>query len=230
MTEAADGTIPTNLPAAVLFDMDGTLVDSERVWAIALRELAREYGGELSEPARLAMIGGDMASSMAILHAEVGQPWRDVAASAAWLERRVTALFRTELEWRPGARALLAATKQAGIPTALVTNTERALAEVALDAIGREWFDVVVVGDEVPATKPHPAPYLTAARLLGVPISRCVAVEDSPVGVASAHAAGAVVLAIPHDAVVDAREGVHLLESLTGADLHLLSRLAGSLP
>jgi HAD superfamily hydrolase (TIGR01509 family) len=210
----------------VLFDMDGTLVDSEKLWDIALHELAASYGGSLSSGARRAMVGSSMADSMAILHADLGQPGRDPAVGAAWLEKRVAELFRTGLEWRPGAVPLLRAVRAAGIPTALVTSTARVLVEVALETLGRDSFDVVVCGDEVIAVKPDPAPYLTAARLLGVPINRCVAVEDSPPGVASAFAAGAAVLAVPGDVpLLDVARGVHVRESLSGADLDFLAGL-----
>ncbi|MDG4826429.1 HAD family phosphatase [Asanoa sp. WMMD1127] len=209
----------------MLFDMDGTLLDSERVWDIGLKELAREYGGELSDAARLAMVGGSMDTSMAILHADIEQPWRDADASAVWLIARMAELYRTELRWRPGARELLTATRAAGIPTALVTNTGRELVDIALEVIGRHWFDAVVCGDEVAASKPDPEPYLMAARLLGVPAARCVAIEDSPVGVTSALAAGAAVIAVPHDAAVAPRRGVHIVDSLTAVDLPLLAAL-----
>jgi HAD superfamily hydrolase (TIGR01509 family) len=209
----------------VLFDMDGTLIDSEKLWGVALAELAARYGGALSPAARQAMVGTSMADSMAILHADLGQEWRDDAEGAAWLETRVADLFVAGLEWRPGAVALLRAVRAAGIPTALVTSTRRKLVEVALQTLGRDSFDVVVCGDEVDAAKPHPEPYRTAARLLGVPIERCVAIEDSPAGVASALAAGAAVLAVPSDAPVDPRAGVHLLETLAAADLDLLATL-----
>jgi HAD superfamily hydrolase (TIGR01509 family) len=211
--------------AAVLFDMDGTLVDSEKLWDVALKELAVEYGGVLSEAARFTMIGSDAATSMRILHADLGQEWRDVAASAAWVERRMVELFRTGLVWRPGAMALVEAVRAAGVPTALVTSTVRALVDVALDTLGRDNFDVVVCGDEVRAPKPDPEPYRTAARLLGVPIERCVAIEDSPAGVASALAAGAAVLGVPGDVPLDPADGVHLLDSLTTADLAFLATL-----
>jgi HAD superfamily hydrolase (TIGR01509 family) len=213
---------------AVLFDMDGTLVDSEKLWDVALHELATRYGATLSDKARRHMVGSDMPTSMRILLADVGQPDRDPAEGAAWLNDRVAELFLTGLEWRPGALALLRATRRAKIPTALVTSTARQLVEVALDWFGRDSFDVVVCGDEVSAPKPDPAPYLTAARLLGVPIGDCVAIEDSPTGVASAHAAGAAVLAVPSEVPIDAADGVHLLESLTTADLDLLAALFAS--
>ncbi|BCJ62897.1 haloacid dehalogenase [Micromonospora endophytica] len=214
-------------PAAVLFDMDGTLVDSERLWDVALAELAQTYGGTLSAAARRAIVGTAMADSMRILHDDLGQPHRDPEASADWVNTRILELFRTGLQWRPGALALLGAVRQARIPTALVTSSGRALVEIALDTLGRDSFDVVVCGDEVDSTKPHPEPYLTAARLLGVPIERCVAIEDSPTGVASAAAAGAAVLAVPAEVPLTPRAGVHQLESLLAVDLELL---AGLLP
>ncbi|MBQ0902510.1 HAD family phosphatase [Micromonospora sp. U21] len=209
----------------MLFDMDGTLVDSEKLWDVALQELAREYGGELSTAARRSIVGTSMADSMRILHDDLGQPERDPEASAAWINARILELFRTGLRWRPGALALLRAVRAAGIPTALVTSSGRPLVEIALDTLGRDSFDAVVCGDEVVAAKPHPEPYLTAARLLGVPIGRCVAIEDSPTGVASALAAGAAVLAVPAEATLPSTPGVHQLESLTGADLELLAAL-----
>jgi HAD superfamily hydrolase (TIGR01509 family) len=214
----------------VLFDMDGTLVDSEKVWNIALHELAAHAGGELSLPARLAMIGSSMASSMRILRDDLGQPDRDEAADVAWLERRVAELFADGLVWRPGAWELLTAVRAAGLPTALVTSTSRRLVEVALATLGRENFDVVVCGDEVPAPKPDPAPYRTAARLLGVPIADCVAIEDSPAGMASAVASGAAVLAVPAELELPPTDGVHLRDTLEGVDALFLTGLLAPVP
>ncbi|MEV1332497.1 HAD family phosphatase [Micromonospora costi] len=211
----------------MLFDMDGTLIDSEKLWDVALTELAETYGGTLSDAARKAIIGTSMADSMRIFHEDLGQPHRDPAVSAAWIDARILELFATGLRWRPGALALLRAVRAAGIPTALVTSSVRPLVEVALETLGRDSFDAVVCGDEVDAAKPHPEPYLTAARMLGVPIERCVAIEDSATGVASALAAGAAVLAVPAEVPLPATEGVHQLESLTAADLELLAALLG---
>ncbi|MFY1615189.1 HAD family hydrolase [Micromonospora sp. WMMD736] len=210
----------------MLFDMDGTLVDSEKLWDVALQELAREYGGELSADARRSIIGTAMAESMRILHDDLGQPERDPEISAAWINARILELFRAGLPWRPGAFELLHAVRAAGIPTALVTSSPRALVEIALDTLGRDSFDVVVAGDEVVAAKPHPEPYLTAARRLGAPIERCVAIEDSPTGVASALASGAAVLAVPAEVPLPPIEGVHQVPSLTGVDLEALAALA----
>jgi HAD superfamily hydrolase (TIGR01509 family) len=212
-------------PAAVLFDMDGTLVDSEKVWEIALQELAAQAGGTLSAAARHAMIGSSMASSMRILREDLDQPGRPEQPDVEWLTARVIELFGEGLVWRPGALELLRAVRLAGLPTALVTSTGRTLVEVALETLGRENFDVVVCGDEVAMPKPDPDPYRTAARLLGVAIEDCVAIEDSPTGVASALASGAVVLAVPAELELPATDGVHLRHSLVGVDPAYLASL-----
>jgi HAD superfamily hydrolase (TIGR01509 family) len=211
--------------AAVLFDMDGTLVDSEKVWDVGLAELAHRYGGTLSAPARAAMVGTSMAESMTILHTDIGQPWRDPTESVHWLEERVKDLFADGLVWRPGAEELLTAVTAAGIPAALVTATRRHLVDVALETIGRAHFAAVVAGDEVDETKPHPKPYLAAADLLGVAIERCVAIEDSPTGVASALAAGARVIAVPCEVDLSHIRGVTLVGSLEEVDVDYLRRL-----
>jgi HAD superfamily hydrolase (TIGR01509 family) len=215
---------PVN-PAAVLFDMDGTLVDSERLWGIALGELAVQAGGALSETARLAMVGTSMARSMQLFRDDLGQPGRPEAPDVEWLTVRVQELFADGLVWRPGAMELLHAVRAAGIPTALVTSTGRRLVEVALRTLGPENFDVVVCGDEVQRPKPDPEPYRTAAGLLGVRIGACVAIEDSPSGVASAAAAGAVVLAVPAELELAPVDGVHLRPTLAGVDPAFLAAL-----
>lgn len=185
--------------AAVLWDMDGTLVDSERVWTRSLRDTARHLGGNLSVAGRAAMVGGSMADSLAVMFDDLGlDPVPEAVAGARHaLVRRTAELFAAGLEWRPGAPDALSAVRAAGWPTALVTNTERALTELALDGIGRDHFDVVVCGDEVERGKPQPDVYLRAAELLGVPIGECVAIEDSPTGVLAAERAGAAVLVVP---------------------------------
>ncbi|WP_203940034.1 HAD family hydrolase [Spirilliplanes yamanashiensis] len=214
----------------MLFDMDGTLVDSEKVWDVALHELAALAGGRLSHPARLAMIGSSMDQSMRILREDLGQPDRDPGPDVVWIEQRVYELFGSGLVWRPGARELLAEVRAAGVPAALVTSTGRRLVEVALETLGRDSFDVTVCGDEVSRAKPDPAPYLTAAELLGVPIAGCVAIEDSPTGVASAHASGAAVLAVPCELPLAPLDGVTQRDSLRGVDLAFLARLAATAP
>jgi HAD superfamily hydrolase (TIGR01509 family) len=212
--------------SAVLFDMDGTLVDSEPVWDDALRELARWLGGSLSDRARRATIGTNVPVSVAIVHRDVGRPDADPVRSGEKLIAEAAARFAAGLVWRPGARELVDAVRAAGIPTALVTNTERALVRVALGDVVEELFDVSVCGDEVAHSKPAPDPYEAAARLLGVAPATAVAIEDSPTGAASAAAAGCPVLVVPATDVPvppgPGRTFASSLEDITVADLATL--------
>lgn len=204
--------------AGVLFDMDGTLLDSEKIWDGALHELAASLGGELSAQARTAMVGSNLRHSVGMLHDDLGIPAAaaDAARSADFLNTRTAELFRTELTWRPGAQELLSAVRAAGIPAALVTSTHRALTEIALDTLGRENFAASVCGDEVAEPKPAAESYLRAAQLLGVATRDCVAVEDSPTGVAAAQAAGCAVLAVPSEVPLDGAPGRTVRTSLVG--------------
>ena len=128
------------------------------------------------------------------------------------------------MPWRPGALELLTALHEAGVPNALVTMSWRSLADLVVSLVPPGVFAVVVTGDEVEHGKPHPEPYLAAARLLGVEVSDCVAIEDSPTGVPSAVAAGVPTLAVPHVVPVPRMAGAVQLPSLRGvgpADLLL---------
>jgi HAD superfamily hydrolase (TIGR01509 family) len=219
-------------PQAVLWDMDGTLVDSEGLWSITMAELAAHLGGELSAATREELTGSSLRRTVTTVLREVGRPDDEAAVDEAgrWLLDRTKSLFAAGLTWLPGARQALATVREAGFATALVTSTYRELTEVALDTIGRD-FDVVVCGDEVTATKPDPAPYLRAAELLGVDPSRCVAVEDSPSGTASAAAAGASVLVVPSGVEVPAGERRTFRDSLEGLRVDdVRSLLAAGVP
>ena len=205
-------------PDAVLCDMDGTLVDSEKLWTTSLHDTARWLGGALSPAAREAVVGGDMPRTLATLFDDLGLP-HDAARMAAaerFLNDRTAELFAGGLSWRPGAQEALRLLDHLGWPTALVTNTERALTEAALDSIGREHFAVSVCADEVPFGKPDPDLYLRAAELLGVAPARCLAIEDSPSGALAAERAGAAVLVVPCDVPVPAGPGRVLRRSLVG--------------
>jgi HAD superfamily hydrolase (TIGR01509 family) len=211
---------------AVLFDMDGTLVDSEPVWDEALEELARWLGGKLSAEARRATLGTNVEVSVRIVQADVGRPDADPVLSGKKLVEEAGIRFAAGLVWRPGARELIDAVRAAGIPTALVTNTERPLVTLALGDLVGQLFDVSVAGDEVERAKPAPDPYLAAARLLGVDPAATVAIEDSPTGTASAAAAGCAVLVVPAGDVPvppgPGRTPARTLAGLTVADLAAL--------
>lgn len=218
-------------PAAVLWDLDGTILDSEKLWDIPLYELTEKLGGQLSMATRQAMVGTNVMVTLRLLYAEVGIPDptpEQVADSAAWMERRMAEVFRGDLPWRPGAADALAMVRAAGFRTALVTSTERDLVEIALETIGRENFDVTVCGDEVDGrNKPLPDPYLKACRLLDVDPARCVAIEDSPTGVSSAVAAGTTVLVVPCEVDVDQGERRVFRSSLEGLTVADLTALMG---
>lgn len=215
-------------PAAVLFDMDGTLVESEQLWGRSLDDYAAHRGGALSPATRELMVGSNMNRTMSLLLADLDLPSgpTEVAASAAWVERRTAELFRQGLAWRPGAHRLLHGVRAAGIRTALVTSTFRSLTEIALDTIGRDAFEITVCGDEVGGrNKPDPEPYLQACRLLGVDPLRCVAIEDSPTGVASAVSSGCTVVGVPCEVALEPADEWVLRDSLEELDADLLTKL-----
>ncbi|MCX6467343.1 MAG: HAD family phosphatase [Pseudonocardiales bacterium] len=214
----ADTSAHSRGPEAVLWDMDGTLVDSEKVWTVALVEVSRDLRRELSADARAAIVGSSVPRTLRILFDDLELPHDPDVMRAAGerIVARTAELFAGGLEWRPGAVEALRLVAAAGWPAALVTNTGRELTEQALETIGREHFAVTVCGDEVPRGKPDPDPYLRAAELLGVDPGHCLAVEDSPTGALAAERAGAAVLVVPCDVPVPAEPGRVLRESLTG--------------
>ncbi|MBA4856351.1 HAD family hydrolase [Nocardia farcinica] len=204
--------------AAVLWDMDGTLLDSEKLWDIAVRELAVELGTEMTDEVRHALVGASGPNALRILFDGLGvDPTTEALREVAdFLERRVGDLMTGPIPWRPGAADALALVRAAGLPSALVTNTIRSLTEFGLDTLGRHHFDVSVCGDEVAEGKPAPDPYLRAAELLGVDPRHCVAVEDSPTGARAATAAGCAVIVVPCEVPVPDGPGRVLRESLIG--------------
>lgn len=176
------------------------------------------------EETRLKTIGASSANALGVIFDALGLD-RDPASLAEakeWMFTRVEELFGDGIPWRPGAHDALRTVRAHGLRSALVTNTERRLTERALETLGRHHFDHSVCGDEVPAGKPHPDPYLRGAELLGLDPSQCLAIEDSPTGAASAQAAGCVVLVVPCEIPVDDGPGRVFrdsLEGLTGSDL-----------
>lgn len=212
---------------AVLWDMDGTLVDSEKLWDIAMRALYASMGAVLTPEVRESTVGGSSESVMRIVYDDIGLDPDPVAMSesADWLHDYTGELFDQGLPWRPGAREMLDGLTAAGVPMALVTNTRRGLAERALKSIGSHYFTVSVCGDEVDRAKPAPDPYLRAAGLLGIPVGHCLAVEDSVTGTASAEAAGCPVLVVPNDVEVPdgpRRRHVKTLGTLGVSDLRMI--------
>jgi HAD superfamily hydrolase (TIGR01509 family) len=216
---------------AVLFDMDGTLVDSEKLWDISMHELYARLGGVLTPQVRASTIGGSAESVMATVFADLGlepEP-AAMAESADWLHERTGELFEAGLPWLTGARELLDALLAEGIPMALVTNTRRALTEQALKSIGAHHFSVSVCGDEVAHAKPAPDIYARAAQLLGYAPAECLAIEDSVTGSAAAESAGCPVLVVPNDVEVPGGPRRRHIDSLTGLSVTDLRRIHAAL-
>jgi HAD superfamily hydrolase (TIGR01509 family) len=186
----------TRLPAAVLWDMDGTIVDTEPFWMQAETELVHSFGGTWSHEDALTLVGQGLWHSARMLQS------RGVALAEDEIIAMLTdvVLDRIALEglpWRPGARELLLELRESGVPTALVTMSIRKMASAVVERIDFDAFDHIVAGDDVVHSKPHPAAYLRAAELLEVNASDCVAIEDSGPGVAAAVASGAATIGVP---------------------------------
>jgi HAD superfamily hydrolase (TIGR01509 family) len=212
---------------AVLFDMDGTLVDSEKLWEVALQVLYSRLGGELTPAVRQATVGGSAESLMQIIYTDLGlDPDADeMAAHSDWLHEYTADLFDGGLPWCDGARELLDTLADSAVPMALVTNTRRALTERALDSIGRHYFAASVCGDEVVRAKPAPDPYQRAAALLGFDPAQCLAIEDSVTGAASAEDAGCPVVVVPNDVEVPDSARRRHVTSLLGLDVARLREI-----
>ena len=200
MTDPDGGQVPTGRRidsyAAVLWDMDGTLVDTEPYWTVAELALAERYGGRWSAEQALDVVGFDLLDAARHMRGRMGI---DVAP-----ERMVEELLddvigqvEREVPWRHGSRELLGALRQAGVPCALVTMSYTRFVKPIVDGLPPDTFSAVVTGDSVARGKPHPEPYLLAARRLDVLASECLAIEDSDTGATSAAAAGCTVLCAP---------------------------------
>ena len=217
--------MPNNrLPAAVLFDLDGTLVDSEHYWMLSERKLAEEHNAEWNAQDGIDLIGMSLYDSSVIIGRKLGS-----ALAPDEIIDRLTAVVIEQLQvalpWRPGARELLLHLREAGVKTALVTMSMRRMALAVADAVGFDAFDVVIAGDDVANGKPHPEPYLLAAERLGVEPQHCVAFEDSVPGLASAEAAGTKAVGVPNIVKLDEREGRTLWPTLEGITLTDLMNL-----
>ncbi|MBI5087576.1 MAG: HAD family phosphatase [Actinobacteria bacterium] len=203
--------------------MDGTLVDTEPYWIEREHELVREHGnGAWTDEHAHSLVGFDLRDSARYIshHGGVDLPGDDIVNL---LLDGVIDRVRQRIPWRPGARELLADLRAADIPCALVTMSWRRFAEAVVEMLPPGSFQVLVVGDDVTDGKPHPEPYLTAARLVGVAPERCVAIEDSPTGVRSAVAAGCITIAVPHVVSVPDDLGHRVVDSLDGVTMAALS-------
>lgn len=213
---------PADRPRAVLWDMDGTLVDTEPYWIEAEYAIVEAHGGTWSHEHAKALVGSDLLDSGAYIRRHGGVD-RDPTEIVEMLLDIVVAKVREEVPWRPGARELLGGLRALDVPTALVTMSWKRFSDEVVRCLPPESFVTTVTGDEVDRGKPHPEPYLLAARRLGLRPEECVAIEDSPTGVRSALAAGCRVIGVPHvveipSAIADLPESIGqlvLLPTLT---------------
>jgi HAD superfamily hydrolase (TIGR01509 family) len=209
------GVLP--LPAAVLWDMDGTLVDTEPYWQESQVRLVAEHGGSWSRADGDSLIGSGLWHSAAVLQEHgVKLTGRQIIDA---MTDDVLRGIREHLPWRPGARELLRDLRDVGVKTALVTMSFRRMAEEIASSIEFEAFDAIVAGDMVEHAKPHPEAYLTAADVLGVDVRQCVAIEDSPTGIAAAVASGAATIGVEHHAPLSDDSGFIRRDTLVGVTL-----------
>jgi HAD superfamily hydrolase (TIGR01509 family) len=201
--------------AAVLWDMDGTLVDTEPYWMDAEEALAERYGGTWSREHALELVGSDLLDSGRYIRKHMGI---DVAPEQIVDELLDAVIARVEraVPWRPGARELLASLRDAGVRCGLVTMSYLRFVDPIVAALPEGTFAVVVTGDAVDRGKPHPEPYLAATRGLDVLAGECLAIEDSETGATSAGAAGCTVLCAPLHVTIAPGPGRIFTETLEG--------------
>jgi HAD superfamily hydrolase (TIGR01509 family) len=210
---------------AVLFDMDGLLVDTEPLWFETESEVMARLGAQWTVADQERLLGGSMSNTVGYLLSKAVRPAAADEVARWMLDGMLDRAAQGRVIVRPGARELLSAVAAAGIPYALVTSSQREFAEAVIHGAGFR-FPVTVAAEDVPATKPAPDPYLHAAKRLNADPERCVAIEDSPNGVASATAAGCRVIAVPSLTPIGPAAGRLVVPSLAGVTVATLRDLA----
>jgi len=211
-------------PFAVLFDMDGTLIDSEPYWIQSERELASEHNGVWTDQDGLDVVGMSLDKSSQLFKDRTNVPL-EPEEIVARLTSEAQGKLAKSIPWRPGAKELLLDLRNHGVKTALVTMSMHRMAKQVVDAIEFDAFDLIVAGDDVRHGKPHPEAYLKAAQELGFDPARCIAFEDSVSGLTSAEAAGTYAIGIPHVVGIPEKPGRILWETLEGVTYKKLRKL-----
>jgi HAD superfamily hydrolase (TIGR01509 family) len=215
---------------AVLFDMDGLLVDTEHAWGIAELSVMTWLGHpHWSEAEKSDMLGGPLSRVAAYMSRASGSAL-PVERIEAQLVATMADLLAHGADHRPGAQALLDDLAAHHVPCALVSSSPRNLVDAVLSSVGGAHFTTTIAGDEVARTKPFPDPYLLACARLGVDPARAVVLEDSPVGVAAAEAAGCLVVAVPFVVPIEPAHRRHVVGSLQDLDTARLRRLLAGAP
>jgi HAD superfamily hydrolase (TIGR01509 family) len=202
---------------AVLWDMDGTLVDTEPYWIATERAMAAKYGATWTEADAMALVGSDLIDSGRYIKRVMGLDLTPEEVVEELLDGVVVMVERA-VPWRPGALELLTSLAGAGVRCGLVTMSYQRFVAPILAHLPAEAFRVVVTGEQVENGKPHPEPYLTAAAALGVRPEDCLAIEDSNPGAQSAEAAGCLVLVVENHVPVLAGPRRVFRDSLAGLD------------
>ena len=200
---------------AVLFDMDGTLVNSEPFWLIAETELMARYGHQWSDEDQAYCLGGPLPKVGAYMSKLAGGA-NDPLYFEAELVRLVAEEFKVGLEFVPGARELVEDLIESQIPMALVSASPRLLVNAALELLPAGTFLTSISNQDVTTSKPHPESYLLAADHLGVEIKRSIVLEDSKTGIDAGLASGAIVIGIPHLITYPPTQRLHLRPDLVG--------------
>lgn len=198
---------------AVLWDFDGTLVDTEPFWMKAEYRLIESYGAAWSHEDALQLVGNDLLDSGRYIIERTGIPLTPEVVVDRLLDD-VVAQLRAHIPWRPGARELLADLTAARVPCGMVTMSYQRFVAPVLEALPAATFAAVVTGEQVSRGKPHPEPYLEGAARLGFAPAACIAIEDSVTGSASAIAAGCPTIVVPLHVAVDERPGARVLAAL----------------
>jgi HAD superfamily hydrolase (TIGR01509 family) len=202
-------------PAAVVFDNDGLLLDTESVWTRAEEDLFERRGLEFTPADKRELVGTSAEIAGGILERRLGEPGQAVELIEE-LNVLVVAELEHGVEAMIGARELLERLRERGTPLGLVSNSPLRFVQRSIEIVGLgHHFDVILSAHEVAAPKPAPDPYLEACRRLGVePGPSVIALEDSPTGVAAARAAGLTVSGVPSIEGVALEEAHHIAETL----------------
>ena len=213
---------------AVLFDMDGTLVNSEPYWLIAETELMSRYGHKWSDEDQAFCLGGPLPK-VGTYMSKLSEGADDPLYFETELVRLVAEQFKSGLEFVPGARELVADLFESQVPMALVSASPRLLVDSALNLLPAGTFVSSISNQDVKISKPDPESYLLAAEHLGVEIKQSIVLEDSRTGIDAGLASGAIVIGIPHLITYPPTPRLHLLPDLVGVTAHDIREIFYSL-